>query len=43
MRILYPDATPAQIEQYMKDYCRPGGDAFYYGEGIPNATAFIEN
>lgn len=43
MRILYPDATPAQIEQYMKDYCRPGRDALYYGEGIPNATAFIEN
>ena len=43
MRILYPDAAPAQIEQYIKDYCKDYGLSSDYGEGIPNATAFIEN
>lgn len=43
MRLLYPDAAPAQIEQYMKDYCKDYGLSSDYGEGIPNATAFIED
>lgn len=43
MRLLYPDAAPAQIEQYMKDYCKDYGLSSGYGEGIPNATAFIED
>lgn len=42
LKILYPEATPAQIEQYMKDYCKTDGDSLHYGEGIPNGTAFIE-
>lgn len=42
MRILYPDAAPAQIEKYMKDYCNTDGDALHYGEGAPDATSFIE-
>ena len=40
MRILYPDAAPAQIEQYIKDYCQNYRLSSDYGEGIPNATAF---
>ncbi len=42
MKILYPEATPAQIEQYIKDYCKADWDSLDYGEGIPNGTAFIE-
>ena len=40
MRILYPDAAPAQIEQYIKDYCQDYRLSSDYGGGIPNATAF---
>ena len=38
-----PDASPAQIEKYIKDYCQHLGDELYYGEGIPQGIFYIEN
>ena len=38
-----PDASPAQIEKYIKDYCQYLGDELYYGEGIPQGIFYIEN
>lgn len=38
-----PDASPAQIEKYIKDYCQNLGDEQYYGEGIPQGAFYIEN
>lgn len=42
-----PDATPAQIEQYIEDSCRTNRNpklyaTGLYGAGAPDATAFIE-
>lgn len=47
LKIMYPDAAPGDIETYIKDYCRtyvnPAAFATgLYGEGAPDATAFIE-
>lgn len=38
-----PEASPAQIEKYIKDYCKRLGDEQYYGAGIPQGTLYIEN
>lgn len=35
--------TPAQIEQYIKDYAEDLGDHLYYGEGLPIASKFADN
>lgn len=48
VKLMYPDATPAQVELYIKDYCRinrnPTAYATgLYGAGAPDATGFIEN
>lgn len=42
LRLYLPDASPAQIEKYIKDYCLPMGNALYWGEGIPQSAGFIE-
>lgn len=47
VRLMYPDATPAQVEMYIKDYCRTfrNPDMYatgLYGAGAPDATKFIE-
>lgn len=47
LKIMYPNATPAQIETLIKDYCRTYVNPSAYGsgnhgEGAPDATAFIE-
>ena len=38
-----PEASPAQIEKYIKDYCERLGDEQYYGAGIPRGALYIEN
>lgn len=43
LRMYVPDATPAQIEKYIKDYCQPLGDELYYGKGLPQASYYIED
>lgn len=40
--MLYPDASPAQMESYIKIYCTPLGDENYYGDGLPSPQAYIE-
>lgn len=47
VKLMYPDATPAQVEMYIKDYCRTfrNPDMYatgLYGAGAPDATKFIE-
>lgn len=47
VKLMYPDATPTEVEQYIKDYSRtfrnPGMYASgLYGAGAPDATKFIE-
>jgi len=47
VKIIYPDATPAEVEMYIKDYCRTyrNPDLYatgMYGAGAPDATRFIE-
>lgn len=46
VRMIYPDATPAQVELYITDYCRNTNPEMYdtglYGAGAPDAAAFIE-
>ena len=46
LKCIRPDATPAQIETYIKDYCRPFMNPAYstglYGAGAPDATAFMD-
>ena len=41
--MLYPNASPAQIEQYMKYYCEVLGNPLYYGEGLPLGSFFVED
>ncbi len=47
IKCIYPEATPAQVEMYIKDYCRTFTNKDYltglYGAGAPDATAFIES
>ncbi len=38
----YPDASPAQIQKYIKDYCDPLGDEAHYGKGICRGSAYVE-
>lgn len=42
MKMVMPEASPAQIEKYMKDYCIVGNDEKYWGAGIPQASYFME-
>lgn len=47
VRLIYPDAAPAEVELYIKDYCRTyrNPDMYatgLYGVGAPDATRFIE-
>ena len=42
LRLYLPDASPEQIEKYIKDYSIYLGDGQYYGEGIPSGLPFIE-
>lgn len=42
VKMIYPDATPAQVEMYIKDYGRGEWDPAIYGAGSPDATGFIE-
>jgi len=46
LKCIRPDATPAQIEMYIKDYSRPfmnnGYATGFYGAGAPDATAFAD-
>ncbi len=47
VKLMYPDATPAQVEMYIKDYCRTyrNPDMYAtgrYGAGAPDATKFME-
>ncbi len=42
LRICYPDALPAQIQKYIKDYCDPLGDEAHYGKGICRGSAYVE-
>ena len=42
LRLYLPDASPEQIEKYIKDYSIYLGDEQYYGEGIPSGLPFIE-
>ena len=42
LRMYLPDASPEQIEKYIKDYSIYLGDGQYYGEGIPSGLPFIE-
>lgn len=47
VKLMYPDATPAEVESYIKDYCRTfrNPDMYasgLYGAGAPDATKFIE-
>ncbi len=42
LKLYMPDATSAQIEKYITDYCRAGSDSMYFGEGYPDASMFIE-
>lgn len=43
IKLYHHDRTPAQIEQYIKDYCRDIGEPFHYGEGLPLASQFAED
>lgn len=40
LKLYLTDATPAQIEKYITDYCVDGGDEDFYGSGIPWAGYF---
>lgn len=47
VKLMFPDASPAQVEMYIKDYCRTfrNPDMYatgLYGAGAPDATKFIE-
>ena len=42
LKMYVPNATPQQIEKYIKDYCENPGDELYYGAGICKAGLFIE-
>ena len=42
LKLYMPDYSPAQIEQYIKDYCRPLGNPLYYGAGLPDAAGFAD-
>lgn len=47
LRAIYPEATTAQIEQYIKESCRTYVNpeliaTGQYGAGFPDATAFVE-
>ena len=47
VKLMYPDTTPAQVEMYIKDYCRTfrNPDMYatgLYGAGAPDATKFME-
>lgn len=47
VKLMYPDATPAEVELYIKDYCRTYRNPQMYatgmlGAGAPDATKFIE-
>lgn len=45
VKMIYPNATPAQVELYIKDYCRNTNWAYdtgLFGAGAPDATCFIE-
>ena len=47
IKLMYPDAAPAEVEQYIKDYSRTfrNPDMYasgLYGAGAPDATKFIE-
>lgn len=47
VKLMYPNATPAEVEGYIKDYCRTfrNPDMYasgMYGAGAPDATKFIE-
>ena len=41
--MIYPEATPVQIEKYIKYYCQNLGDERSYGEGLPLGGMFVEN
>lgn len=46
MRLLYPDKTPAEIENLLKSYCKDKGEKGrddYYGQGIPQMSRAIES
>lgn len=43
LRICYPNASPAQMECYIKDYCIDMGNEQYFGAGVCKAGYFIEN
>ncbi|MDO5131893.1 MAG: S8 family serine peptidase [Eubacteriales bacterium] len=43
LKLYHHDRTPAQIEQYIKDYCNALGDPAHYGEGLPIAAMFAED
>lgn len=47
VKLMYPNATPAEVEKYIKDYSRTfrNPDMYasgMYGAGAPDATKFIE-
>ena len=44
IKLCVPDASPSQIESYIKDYCEipDGGDSLYYANGICDAEKFVE-
>lgn len=47
VKLMYPNATPAEVELYIKDYCRTFRNPDMYatglfGAGAPDATKFIE-
>ena len=42
LKLYVPNATPQQVEKYIKDYCENPGDELHYGAGICKAGLFIE-
>lgn len=42
LKMYHKDRTPAQIEQYMKDYCLDIGDQAHYGAGLPMPELFAD-
>ena len=43
VKMANPGRTPAQIEEYIKDYCLALGDPEHYGNGLPIAALFAES
>lgn len=42
MKSYNQSASPAQIEKYIKYYCRYLGDELYYGKGVPKCGGLVE-